>query len=128
MNEMKEIRFIMTRVLFLSPTRSFFFFHFIPSVRNPFAICLNLFNCRSLITALLITLVVLLWLAYMALETSGFSNMAIPDGRNLLGDLLHTPNTPQRDFLNENTSLLLDRTHMLSDSSPHVSDSLICAT
>lgn len=71
---------------------------------------------------------VLLWLAYMALEMSGFSNMAIPDGRNLLGDLLHTPNTPQREFLNENTSLLLDRTHMLSDSSPHVSDSLICTT
>src|SRR6267154_994699 len=70
-------------------------------------------------------------LACMALNTFGFSDMALLDGRNLTGDLLHTPNTPQTHLFTQNTSLFPDRTHnihALLDSSPLVCDLIICAS
>jgi len=96
---------------------------------------LHSFHLPPRITTLLVALLFLLsglfCLASMAFETSGFSNIAIPDGTILTGDLLRTPNTFQSHMLNQNASLLLDRTHDIhtsADSSPLVCDSIICAT
>jgi hypothetical protein len=66
----------------------------------------------------------------MALETSRFLDMALLDGRNFTGDLLHTLNTPQSDLFGWNTSLLSDHIHIytLLDSSPLICDLIICVS
>lgn len=115
--------------------QQFFFSLPLHSFYNSLTICNIPSICLPFITTLLVALLFLLsslpCFAHMALETSGFSNMAIPDGRTLTGDLLCTPNTTQSYVFNQNASLLLDRTrdiHTSSDSSPLVCDSTICFT
>ena len=115
-------------LLFTTPFKIFLLSaSFLPPASPSSPLCLS-----PLLVALVFTLWSILPCLHMALETSGFSNIALPlaDGRNLTGELPYTPNASQSQFFNQNSSMLSDRAHnihMLSDSSPVIHDPIICA-
>ncbi len=67
----------------------------------------------------------------LQLDPSGLASTMLPGTRHLTSDLLLTPSTPQAQFFDRSTSLLMDRMHntrTTPDPSPMVSTPTIVCT